>query len=1055
MIDAFKTYFEQIKKLDASDATEHTLRAALQNLLSSIGNEKAPAVVIIHEPKKDKEGNGAPDFKFKTHECIIGYLENKKISEILDRVIKSDQISKYKKLSSNLIITNYLEWVWLRDGSLTRRETLCYSSDVGNRKSRLDLDKAAKVGELIAAFLSTPPKGIARAKDLALALATRCHDLREFLTVELIRQQHEHQEGKLFGLFGIFKKDVFHELDLAGFADAFAQMLGYGLFLARLNSGGGKAVTLQNAKKFIPVNFDLIRELVDFLDELEHPDYSLIKWLVEEILSIMNTLNLPEISEDLAFTKRQGKLLEATEEERLIFAKDPYVYFYEDFLKSYDAQMRKSRGVYYTPPPVVNFIIRAINDILKGTFGIKQGLADRKKVTVLDFATGTGTFLLETLHQIFDSVSVGVRDQVITEHVLKNLYGFEYLIAPYTIAHLKLSQFLRDKGYVMQSKQRLQIYLTNTLEPISPEPNFLLPALSREVEHAQKIKEKPILVITGNPPYSGESRNNGAWITNEIKKYKIVDGKPLNESNSRWLQNDYVKFIRFAQNKMDEVEEGIVGIITSHSFLDNPTFRGMRQSLMGTFNQIYIIDLHGSLDKREKAPDGGKDENVFDIETGVCISILVRKSGLKSQIKHCDFWGKRLEKYKSCLVSSVESLGWNDLTPHSPHFLLRPHDTTGQDTYDIGWKITDIFPLYSNGIVTARDGLSIQFTSNQMLDVVTDFTALPVEDARRKYRLRKDVRDWKVSLAQQDIKKTGLTKENIVPINYRPFDMRHTFYTPNSRGFLCMPRDEVMRHLLKKPNVALITSRMTKGETFKHVFVTGHISEAICLSPNTSNNGFVFPLYVYKFESDQKTKKDLFGGQDSFDGKDKKENISSQFREFIDAKYGKHYAPEQIFGYVYAVLHCVTYRAKYVAFLTIDFPRIPFPDDAQTFENLAVLGWELAQVHLLLETPKGKKIEFPKKGDNIVGDPFLDAATERLFINKEQYFSPVPREVWEFQIGGYQVLEKFLKYRKGREVSLEENENFASAIKALSYTVGAMKKIDAIWTHEGLLEVLA
>lgn len=1046
-MDAFKIYFEQIKKLDVADATEHTLRPALQNLLASIAKENplSATLQIIHEPKKDTEGKGAPDFKIKKHECIVGYLENKKTDQSLDRTLKSDQIVKYKKLSNNLIVTNYLEWVWLRDGVINRRETLCYESDVGNRKARLDPDKAEKVAQLIAAFLSTPPKGIARSKDLALALATRCHDLREFLAEELIRQEHEHQQGKLFGLFGIFKKDVFHELDLAGFADAFAQTLGYGLFLAKLNCGHGNSITLQNAKNFIPVNFELIRELVDFLDELEHREYSLIKWLIEEILSILNTLDLAAITEDLAFAKRQGSLLEATAEERLIFSKDPYIYFYEDFLKSYDPQMRKSRGVYYTPPPVVNLIVRAVNDTLKFTFNIKQGLADRKKVTVLDFATGTGTFLLEVLYQIFETVSPGVRDQVIHEHVLKNLYGFEYLIAPYTIAHLKLSQFLHDKDYHMRPTERLQIYLTNTLEPINPEPNFLVPALSREVEHAQEIKEKPILVITGNPPYSGESKNNGKWITKEIAKYRFVDGKPLGESNPRWLQNDYVKFIRFAQNKMDSVDEGVVGVITAHSFLDNPTFRGMRQSLMSTFDQIYIIDLHGNLDKKEKTPDGSKDENVFDIETGVCVSILVRKKGLTRHVKHCDFWGKRGEKYRKCLESSISSLDWADLSPHSPHYLFRPHDTTGQEEYDLGWKITDIFPIHSNGIVTARDHLCIQFTESDAKAVVKDFEALPIEDARRKYKLGKDVRDWKVDLAQKDLRISGMKPENIVPINYRPFDLRYTYYTPNSRGFICMPRNDVMKHLVKKSNIALVTTRMTKGETFKHVLVTNHISEAICLSSSTSNNGFVFPLYAYADEGEQKPHRDLYQTGEHFDRPDVTENFSAKFRLFIDKKYGKHYSPEAIFGYIFAILSSESYRKKYVAFLAIDFPIIPFPNDQLSFEKLSAIGWDLAQVHIFHKAPTKPAIQFPKKGDNIVGDLAYDASTQKLFVNKTQFFYPVLPAVWQFCIGGYQVLEKFLKYRKGRELSLDENENLVSAIKAIEYTIDAMAEIEAAW----------
>ena len=292
----------------------------------------------------------------------------------------------------------------------------------------------------------------------------RCHDLRDFLLEELERQEKEHQEGRLYGLYAVFKKEVFQALALKEFADAFAQTLGYGLFLAKLNAKEMTAVTLGNAKRHIPTNFALLRELVNFLDELDQDEYRGIRWLVEEILSIMNALDLTAIHEDLAFTKRQGRQSAPTEDERLLFAKDPYVYFYEDFLKAYDKDTRKGRGVYYTPPPVVNFIVRAVNDILKDTFGISNGLADRKRVTVLDFATGTGTFLLEVLQQIFETVSEGIHAQIVKEHVLKNLYGFEYLIAPYTVAHLKLSQFLHDKGYAMQPGERLNIYLTNTLE---------------------------------------------------------------------------------------------------------------------------------------------------------------------------------------------------------------------------------------------------------------------------------------------------------------------------------------------------------------------------------------------------------------------------------------------------------------------------------------------------------------------------------------------------------------------------------------------------------------
>jgi Type ISP C-terminal specificity domain/N-6 DNA Methylase len=1050
MLEAFKAYFDRIKHFDVKDSTEHTLRPALDNLLNFFAKEKK--IKVIHEPKRDETGKGAPDFKFKTNECILGYLENKKIAENLDQILKSDQIAKYKQLSGNLILTNYLEWIWLKDGVIAKREPFCSPSDIGYYKARLDPDKAAKVAALIAAFLSTPPKGLGRAKDLALALAFRCHILREFLTEELLRQEREHQQGKLFGLFGVFKRDVFHELDIAGFANAFAQMLGYGLFLARLNRGNGSPISLNNAKQYIPTNFELIRELVDFLDELDQEEYRLIRWVIEEILSIMNTLDLATLQEDLAFSKRQGRLFPQSEEERLLFAKDPYVYFYEGFLKAYDKDMRKSRGIYYTPPPVVNFIVRAVNDILKSTFGIKDGLADRKRVTVLDFATGTGTFLLEVIQQILEAVPESLRDQLISEHVLKNLYGFEYLIAPYTIAHLKLSQYLRDKSFQMKPDERLQIYLTNTLEPIESQPNFFLPALSKEIKYALDVKKKPILVITGNPPYRGHSLNPSfryieietkrgkkrkkrefTFIGRLIESYKLVDGKLMGEKNPKWLQDDYVKFFRFAQWKMDQVEEGLVGIITNHSFLDNPTFRGMRQSLMQTFNQIYVLDLHGSTKKKETMPEGGKDENVFDIEPGVCISLLVRKPGIEQKIFHADLWGKRKDKYRACLEMDFDKAPWAEIQPKSPFFLFIPQNELLRPEYEKGWKVTDVMNLNSNGFFTARDKLTIHFAKQDVLRVMNKFIKLEPEDARREFKLGKDVRDWKVKFAQKDLKESGLSESNVMEVAYRPFDIRFTYYTGHSRGIMCMPRNDVMQHLTKD-NLALCIGRqsVTTGSTdYDTVSIN---NKPVDLNFYRRGGEAVFPLYFYNFPGDKKPKTALFEADDPFNGKDRIENFAPEFRAFLDQKYGHHYEPEEILGYIYAVLHSPTYRQKYAEFLKIDFPRIPFVSDRSIFTALSQIGWALVQAHLLKDIPANPEVEVTK-GSDLVEKPVYTLKEQRLYINPQQYFSPVPEDVWNFHIGGYQVLDKYLKSRKGRKLSLDELENIMNVVKVLHFTI--------------------
>jgi N-6 DNA Methylase len=462
----FDRYLLALRATPVEQKTEHMDRAALQSLLEAFADAAPNPATVQHEPKRVVD-KGAPDFKITKTGLILGYVENKRIGENLDNVLKSDQITRYKSLSQNIVVTDYLHFVWISKNGI-QRETLCHETDLESPRFRLREDRIAAVSKLLQGFFSTAPEGIGRAQQLAMALATRSKLLRDYLGEELVRQEREHQEGRLYGLFQIFRDQVFHELTLKEFADAFAQMLAYGLFLARLNSES-LPVTLHNAREYIPGSFRLIRELIDFLTELEKDEYRDVRWVVEEVLSIVNGLNLAAIHEDLSFRQRQAisrKVRASDEEEHRLFERDPFIYFYEDYLKAYDPAMRKGRGVYYTPPPIVNFIVRAVDDILKESFGIPDGLADHRRVTVLDFACGTGTFLLEVFQRIFENIGgsdAGRADLVVREHLLKNVFGFEYLIAPYTIAHLKLSQYLRDQGHALHDDERLQVFLTNTL----------------------------------------------------------------------------------------------------------------------------------------------------------------------------------------------------------------------------------------------------------------------------------------------------------------------------------------------------------------------------------------------------------------------------------------------------------------------------------------------------------------------------------------------------------------------------------------------------------------
>ncbi|MGH7817622.1 MAG: type ISP restriction/modification enzyme, partial [Candidatus Binatia bacterium] len=943
-------------------------------------NEFATAVTganatVQHEPKREAD-KGAPDFKISRNGMILGYVETKPIGENLDRVLKSEQIKKYKSLSQNIVLTDYLHFIWINKDGL-QREVLCHATDLETPKFRPREDRIAAVAKLLEAFFSTAPEGIGRAQKLALALATRSKLLRDYLGEELVRQERAHKEGRLYGLFQIFRDQVFHELTLMEFADALAQMLAYGLFLARLNSES-HPVTLHNARQYVPGSFRLIRELVDFLTELEKAEYRDVRWVVEEVLSIVNALDLAAIHQDLSFRGRKAisrKVRASDAEEHRLFERDPFIYFYEDYLRAYDKKTSKGRGVYYTPPPIVNFIVRAVDDILKDNFGIRDGLADHRRVTVLDFACGTGTFLLEVFQRIFDNIGgpdSGRADPIVREHFLKNIFGFEYLIAPYTIAHLKLSQYLRDQNHPLKNSERLRVFLTNTLEPIEPQATLLLPAVSAEVKAAQEVKDRQILVITGNPPYSGHSKNKGLWITNAIDEYKFTwekneagldEKKPLGERNPKWLQDDYVKFIRFAQMKMDGfsyrtktpqgkwvehsvpgVENGIVGVITNHSWLDNPTFRGMRQSLMRSFEQIYVLDLHGNAKKKERSPDGSKDENVFDIEQGVAISLFVKRPGLERGVWRGDLWRKRLEKYRAAAEGTLENVDWLPLEPVTPFYLFARQDAEIRDEYQRHERLTDIFPINVLGFQTHRDAFAMSFTETEMIGKLAELANPRISDDElaRRYGLKSN-RDWSFPDARSAARSGAASVPQLVA--YRPFDDRWAEFSSLTMDY---PRRELLDHVTGRQNLCLLAPRQIGITTWRHAFVATTPAESCLVSSDTKSQNYVFPVRTF--------------GNDN----ELRENFSRDFRAFLDARYEHHYTPEEILGYIYAVLHAPAYRTRYAEFLRIDFPRVPFPEAADDFEILSGLGWALVQAHLLRELPRRGLAAYHGKGDHTV-----------------------------------------------------------------------------------------
>ena len=768
--------------------------------------------------------------------------------------------------------------------------------------------------------------------------------------------------------------------------------------------------------------------------------------IVEDITEI---LDIADVNKILHEYHRTGK------------GRDPIIHFYETFLATYDPEIREKRGVYYTPEAVVSYIVRSIHSLLKSHFGLADGLAS-EDVKLLDPAGGTLTFPAEAIrlaaNEFKEKYGEGGLQRWISKHILADFHAFELMMAPYAIGHLKMGFIFDELDYKMADDERFKLYLTNTLEMEEIEQIAIpgLSSLSEESHLAGKVKkEQPVLVVLGNPPYSGISANINDWTERLLKEdidgtqsYYKVDGQPLGEKNPKWLQDDYVKFLRFAQWKIQQSGYGIVGMITNHSYLDNPTFRGMRQSLMTTFDEIYILDLHGNSLKKETTPEGGKDENVFDIRQGVAIVLFVRnKKPKESQVFHADLYGLREEKYDWLDKNYFMKENYKKIKPQSPYYFLVKRDIEKIKKY-LGWKkINEIFPVNSVGVVTARDKLTIHWTEYEMWNTILNFTKLEPELARQAYDLGKDTRDWKVVLAQKDLTESGLDKKNIHPILYRPFDARYTYYTGKSRGFHCMPRPVVMRQMLEE-NIGLTVGRQVKASRdWRHCSISNLIIESTFISNKTSEITYILPLYIYPADEKNipQTGSTLMMAFEPGATYGKKPNISPIIFKKLEDAFGKRPSPKDILYYIYGVFYSNIYRETYTEFLKIDFPRVPFTADYGLFKAMGKFGKELAGLHLLksptLDLPDAK---YQGSGDNDrIEKVIFKEDEQRIYINKDKYFEGITPEVWNYHIGGYQVLHKYLKDRKGRVV--DDAPRYCRIITALNKTIEIQANIDKIY----------
>lgn len=1048
MKELIRKYLENLANTaQLGDAREESYYKHLDELIKQyalIKNIKGIDVTIL--PKKTEAGN--PDFRIwdgKNH--VTGYIEAKDPSIVnLEHIEDTNQLKRYRFTFPNIILTNFYEFRLYRNGEYILQATIGRPLIAKRLKIAPPVENVDKFEELFETFFSFSLPKVQTARSLALELAKRTRFLcDEVISVELTENGSQGHK-QLVGFYEAFKKYLIATITEKQFADLYAQTITYGLFAARTRVPPGNEFNRRVAFDYIPKTIGILRDLFRYIS-LEEPPKSL-QIIVEDIAEILEVADLNNIFYEYS---QSGK------------SNDPIIHFYETFLATYDPEIRERRGVYYTPPAVVGYIVRSIHNFLKTHFELPDGLAS-PGVKLLDPAGGTLTFPAEAVRvaatEFRQRYGDGGLNQWISKHVLEDFYAFELMMAPYAIGHLNMSLILNKLGYKMADDERFKLYLTNTLEmeEIEQVSIPILSALSEESHLAGKVKkEQPVLVVLGNPPYSGFSANINVWTERLLKEningcqsYYEVDEQPLGEKNPKWLQDDYVKFLRFAQWKIQKSGRGIVGMITNHSYLDNPTFRGMRQSLMKTFDEIYILDLHGNSLKKETSPEGGKDENVFDIRQGVAIAFFIRNGKMKApQVFHADLYGLRENKYKWLEEHVCSKKIYTKIQPKSPYYFFTKRNTELIEKY-LNWKsVGEIFPVNSVGIVTARDDLTIKWTENEIWNTVQTFSRLEPELARQFYNLGKDVRDWKVELAQADLKDSGLDKRNIIPILYRPFDTRFTYYTGKSRGFHCRPRPGVMRHMLKE-NIALVTGRQVKASrNWQHCLISNLIVESTFISNKTSEISYVFPLYLYPAREKSKLRTSITTMMifDPGEFYGRKPNIAPIISSKLEAAFGKPIDPEEILYYVYAILQSKIYRERYSELLKVDFPRIPFTADLQMFKAMGKLGKTLIDLHLLksplLDPPLAK---FQGSGDNdrIEGVVYVENE-QRIYINKGKYFEGVKPEVWNYYIGSYQVLQKYLKDRKGR--LMDDAPLFCRIITALSKTIDIQERIDAIFSE--------
>ena len=1011
-------YIETInQRFRLGNATEHTFRGDLQHLLESLVTD----IRATNEPKR--QSCGAPDYIITRGEIPVGFIEAKDVGdkdlEGKKKTGNQEQFDRYKTGLANLIITDYIDFHFYRDGIFTTKISI---GKVENGSIVPQPENYDQFTQLFKNFCETISQSIKSPTRLAEMMAGKARLMADIIEKSLNEDDENDNRSHLKRQMLSFQKMLISDIDNKSFSDLYSQTIAYGMFAARYHDPTLQNFSREEAVKLIPKSNPFLRKL--FKDIADEDLDTRLVWIIDELVNVF-------LASDVAtIMKNFGK---STKQE------DPVVHFYETFLGAYNPALRKSRGVWYTPQPVVNFIVRAVDDILKTEFDLPEGLGDSSKkkikvnyqgkqiekevhkVQILDPATGTGTFLAETIkhiHKKYEGMQ-GKWSKYVEDDLIPRINGFELLMASYAMAHLKLDMLLTETGYVPTKDQRLRVFLTNSLEEPHPDSGTLWGnLLSDEADQANEVKrDTPVMCIIGNPPYSGESANKGEWIMKLMEDYKKEPGgfQKLQERNPKWINDDYVKFLRYGQHYIEKNGQGVLAFINPHGFLDNPTFRGMRWNLLKTYDKIYTIDLHGNSKKKEKSPDGSVDVNVFDIMQGVSINLFV-KTGKKKQNElgkfyHYDLFGKRDSKYDFLNENSVKFIDFEELRNLPPMYYMVKKDFESKSKYDLGFSVSELFVVNNVGVVSGKDELFIDNSIDGLLDKLS------------------------INGIQSNVGK-------IKKISFYPFDNKYIYY---DTALIERAREKVMLNVIDKDNVSLVIGKQCVSD-WRYIYTCKIMSNLnLTGTAGRFGSGYIFPMYLYSVNISQKT---------IDQSSDRIPNLNTDIVNTISDRIGLTYtnekettkdtfAPIDILDYIYAVLHSPTYREKYNEFLKIDFPRVSYPKDKDTFWKLVKLGGEIRQIHLLESSVLEKPIcKFSISGTDIVSKPKYENGN--VYINDTQCFEDVPEVAWNFFIGGYQPAQKWLKDRKDRELQIDDIRHYMKIIVALTETDRLMKEIDKI-----------